>query len=83
VARGLGIELAAPLLAGLRSLAQRTGVTLPMVLLASYQALLHRYSGQEDVRVGVPIANRNRLETEGLIASSSTPRCSRPISTGR
>ncbi|WP_448124939.1 non-ribosomal peptide synthase/polyketide synthase [Pseudomonas veronii] len=63
----LGIELAAPLLAGLRSLAQRTGVTLPMVLLASYQALLHRYSGQEDVRVGVPIANRNRLETEGLI----------------
>ncbi len=63
----LSIELAAPLLAGLRGLAQRAGVTLPMVLLASYQALLHRYSGQEDVRVGVPIANRNRLETEGLI----------------
>ncbi|WP_455825760.1 non-ribosomal peptide synthase/polyketide synthase [Pseudomonas graminis] len=63
----LGIELPAPLLAGLRGLAQNAGVTLPMVLLASYQALLHRYSGQEDVRVGVPIANRNRLETEGLI----------------
>ena len=63
----LGIELQPQLLTGLRQLAQRVGVTLPMVLLASYQALLHRYSGQEDVRVGVPIANRNRLETEGLI----------------
>ncbi|MFV9652959.1 non-ribosomal peptide synthase/polyketide synthase [Pseudomonas citrulli] len=63
----LGIELQPQLLAGLRRLAQSAGVTLPMVLLASYQALLHRYSGQEDVRVGVPIANRNRLETEGLI----------------
>ncbi|WP_259740968.1 non-ribosomal peptide synthase/polyketide synthase, partial [Pseudomonas poae] len=63
----LGIDLAPDLLAGLRTLAQNAGVTLPMVLLASYQALLHRYSGQEDVRVGVPIANRNRLETEGLI----------------
>ncbi|WP_431479914.1 non-ribosomal peptide synthase/polyketide synthase [Pseudomonas simiae] len=63
----LGIELQPQLLAGLRRLAQGAGVTLPMVLLASYQALLHRYSGQEDVRVGVPIANRNRLETEGLI----------------
>ncbi|WP_426220365.1 non-ribosomal peptide synthase/polyketide synthase [Pseudomonas sp. DWRC2-2] len=63
----LGIELQPQLLAGLRRLAQSVGVTLPMVLLASYQALLHRYSGQEDVRVGVPIANRNRLETEGLI----------------
>ncbi len=63
----LGIELRPELLLGLRRLAQGAGVTLPMVLLASYQALLHRYSGQEDVRVGVPIANRNRLETEGLI----------------
>lgn len=63
----LGIELHPELLGSLRALAQHAGVTLPMLLLASYQALLHRYSGQEDVRVGVPIANRNRLETEGLI----------------
>ncbi|MGU9813109.1 non-ribosomal peptide synthase/polyketide synthase [Pseudomonas sp. LF052] len=63
----LGIELAPQLLADLRRVAKQAGVTLPMVLLAAYQALLHRYSGQEDVRVGVPIANRNRLETEGLI----------------
>ncbi|MCK9818553.1 condensation domain-containing protein, partial [Pseudomonas sp. MAFF 302046] len=51
----------------LKLLAKREGVTTFMLLLASYQTLLHRYSGQSDIRVGVPIANRNRLETEGLI----------------
>ncbi|NMX75563.1 non-ribosomal peptide synthetase [Pseudomonas sp. WS 5532] len=63
----LYIALPAPLLDGLKSLAQREGVTLFMLLLASYHALLHRYSGQRDIRVGVPIANRNRVETERLI----------------
>ena len=38
-----------------------------MTLLAAFQTLLHRYSGQEDIVVGTPIANRNRAETEGLI----------------
>jgi aspartate racemase len=38
-----------------------------MVLLAAFQVLLHRYSGQEDIAVGTPIANRNRVEIEGLI----------------
>ena len=38
-----------------------------MTLLAAFQALLHRYSGQDDIVVGSPIANRNRAETEGLI----------------
>ncbi|OCW23265.1 non-ribosomal peptide synthetase, partial [Pseudomonas sp. S3E12] len=63
----LNIPLAAPLLDELKTLAQREGVTLFMLLLASYQVLLHRYSGQQDIRVGVPIANRNRIETECLI----------------
>ncbi|MGN8346995.1 condensation domain-containing protein, partial [Pseudomonas sp. SMV71] len=63
----LGIGLAPELNRQLRQLAQAEGCTLFMVLLASFQALLHRYSGQADIRVGVPIANRNRLETEGLI----------------
>ncbi|NMZ19529.1 non-ribosomal peptide synthetase [Pseudomonas rhodesiae] len=63
----LSIDLSSPLLDDLRALAQREGVTLFMLLLASYQALLHRYSGQQDIRVGVPIANRNRVETERLI----------------
>jgi amino acid adenylation domain-containing protein len=38
-----------------------------MVLLAAFKVLLHRYSGQEDIVVGCPIANRNRAEIEGLI----------------
>src|SRR5207244_5653453 len=37
------------------------------VLLAAFQELLHRYSGQTDLCIGTPIANRNRAETEGLI----------------
>ena len=63
----LNVPLPAHLLDGLKALAQREGVTLFMLLLASYQVLLHRYSGQQDIRVGVPIANRNRVETERLI----------------
>jgi amino acid adenylation domain-containing protein len=43
------------------------GATLFMVLLAGFQALLGRLSGQEDVVVGSPVANRTRIETEGLI----------------
>ncbi|NVZ54192.1 amino acid adenylation domain-containing protein, partial [Pseudomonas sp. B6002] len=67
--RGASIEIAVPpaLLSALRAQAQREEVTLFMLLLASFQALLHRYSGQRDIRVGVPIANRNRVETERLI----------------
>nr|WKF59529.1 Linear gramicidin synthase subunit D [Paraburkholderia busanensis] len=51
----------------LRELSQREGATLFMVLLACYQTLLHRYSGQGDIRIGIPVANRERLETESLI----------------
>jgi syringomycin synthetase protein SyrE len=41
--------------------------TMFMALLAVFQALLHRYSGQDDVCVGTPVANRTRPETEALI----------------
>lgn len=51
----------------LKTLSQREGVTLFMVLLAALDALLYRYSGQTDIAVGTAIANRNRDETEGLI----------------
>ena len=51
----------------LRTLAQQEGNTLFMVLLAAFQTLLHRYTGQDDILVGTPVANRTRLETEGLI----------------
>jgi amino acid adenylation domain-containing protein len=46
---------------------RREGVTLFMTLLAAYSILLHRYTGQEDILVGTPIANRNRREIEELI----------------
>ncbi|HEV2148772.1 MAG TPA: amino acid adenylation domain-containing protein [Longimicrobiaceae bacterium] len=52
---------------GLRALAQREQATVFMVLLAAFKVLLQRYSGQEDIVVGSPVANRNRVETEGLI----------------
>ncbi|HEX5707564.1 MAG TPA: condensation domain-containing protein, partial [Pyrinomonadaceae bacterium] len=61
------INLTRELTAELKALGQREGATLYMVLLAAFQVLLSRYSGQEDVVVGSPIANRNRAETESLI----------------
>jgi non-ribosomal peptide synthetase component F len=51
----------------LKFLSQRSGVTLFMILLAAFQTLLYRYTGQSDICIGSPIANRNRSETEGLI----------------
>ncbi|MGJ5672511.1 MAG: non-ribosomal peptide synthase/polyketide synthase [Nostochopsis sp.] len=51
----------------LTKLSQQQGVTLFMALLAAYNILLYRYTGQEDILVGTPIANRDRTETEGLI----------------
>jgi amino acid adenylation domain-containing protein len=51
----------------LAALSRREGVTLFMTLLAAFQTLLMRYSGQEDIVVGAPIANRTRPEVEPLI----------------
>ncbi|HBL59419.1 MAG TPA: non-ribosomal peptide synthetase [Cyanobacteria bacterium UBA8803] len=51
----------------LKTLSQKSGVTLFMTLLAAFQILLYRYSGQEDIIIGTPIAGRTRVETEGLI----------------
>ena len=52
---------------GLKDLSRKEGATLFMTLLAAFQTLLYRYTGQEDIVVGSPIANRNRAEIEGLI----------------
>jgi non-ribosomal peptide synthetase component F len=51
----------------LGALSRREGVTLFMTLLAAFQALLQRHSGQDDIAVGVGVANRPRVETEELI----------------
>ncbi|WP_198299665.1 non-ribosomal peptide synthetase [Tumebacillus avium] len=61
------MELPRRLSEELRTLSRQRSVTLYMTLLAAFQTLLHRYTGQEDLLVGSPIAGRNRPEVEGLI----------------
>jgi amino acid adenylation domain-containing protein/FkbH-like protein len=51
----------------LTQLGARHGATLFMVTLAAFKALLHRYSQQDDLVIGSPIAGRNRMETEQLV----------------
>ena len=59
--------LSESLAAGLRNLARREGVTLYMVMLAAFQVLLSRWSGQKDIVVGSPIAGRMHYRAQGLI----------------
>ena len=63
----VALELGDELTRALKELGRREGATLFMTLLAAFQVLLYRYSGQTDVAVGVPIAGRTRPELEGLI----------------
>jgi len=65
--------LGADLTARLRALAAREGTTLFAVLLAGFQILLSRYSGQSDVAIGVPIAGRSRAEWERLVGYLVNP----------
>ncbi|WPN28492.1 amino acid adenylation domain-containing protein [Pseudomonas sp. P5_109] len=63
----LELQICAELTTRLRELARREGCTLFMLLMAALQTLLHRYSGEQDIRVGVPIANRTRQDVENLL----------------
>jgi amino acid adenylation domain-containing protein/thioester reductase-like protein len=63
----LPVTLAAELSRGIAALGRARGATPFMVLLAAFAALLSRFSGQDDVVVGTPVANRNRTPIEGLI----------------
>ena len=67
--RGAGEDLELPetLSRKLRNLSNDEGATLFMTLLAAFIVLVHRYTTQTDICVGIPIANRNRAETENLI----------------
>jgi amino acid adenylation domain-containing protein len=69
IQKGEVIEFNLPveLLAQLKQLCLQQGATLYMCLLAAFQLLLYRWSGQDDVTVGAPIAGRRRTETETLI----------------
>ncbi|HVH13564.1 MAG TPA: condensation domain-containing protein, partial [Longimicrobium sp.] len=62
-----GVELDETLTAGLKALARRHGTTLFMTLLAGWSVVLSRLSGQSEVVIGTPTANRGRREIEGLI----------------
>jgi amino acid adenylation domain-containing protein len=61
------LAISARVTQGLKALSRQEGVTLFMTLLAAWQLLLHRYTGQADISVGSPIAGRTRVETEPLI----------------
>lgn len=57
----------------LKGLAQANGVTLYMVMLAAYQVLLHRYTGQEDILVGTPTAGRGEVRYNGTVGYFVNP----------
>jgi amino acid adenylation domain-containing protein/FkbM family methyltransferase len=62
-------ELPAELVAAAEALGRAEGATLFMTMLAVFKALLHAWTGQEDLVVGSPFANRTRTQTEGLIGA--------------
>jgi amino acid adenylation domain-containing protein len=62
-----GLELDEKLVSGLKELSRRRGTTLFMTLLGGWAALLARLSGEEDIVIGTPTANRGRIEIENLI----------------
>jgi amino acid adenylation domain-containing protein len=63
----IGFTVDKNLSADLQALSQAQGTTLFMTLLSAFKVLLHRYSGQEDISVGSPAANRTHHEVEPLI----------------
>ncbi|ANN66689.1 D-alanine--poly(phosphoribitol) ligase subunit DltA [Bordetella bronchialis] len=67
VAAHVAAELDADIVTSLRTLARARGDTMFMLLLAGFQALLYRHTGQEDIRIGVPAAGRHRAETQDVV----------------
>ncbi len=61
------LTLPKPLTESLKELSKQEKVTLFMTLVAAFNALLFRYTGQEDILIGTPVASRNQVETERLI----------------
>ena len=61
------LSLRQPLAGEVRRMSRQEGVTLFTTLLAAFELLLYRYTGQDDIVIGLPVAGRTRTETEGLI----------------
>ncbi len=76
------MRLPAGLTRQVEALSRREGATVFMVLLAAFQTLLARTSGQQDLAVGTPVAGRNRVEIEGLIGFFVNTLVLRGYSTG-
>jgi hypothetical protein len=79
---GHHVRLGRALEARLAALAQATDATLFMVVLAGFQILLARHAGQREIRIGVPIANRNRAEVDGVVGFFSNTQVLRGIVRG-
>lgn len=60
-------DLPAPLVDSITEIGRQENATLFMIMLATFKGLLYRYTGQEDILVGSPIANRRRIEIQDLI----------------
>ena len=67
MARRVGSESSKDRWAALKELNRREGVTMFMTLLSAFQTLLYRYTAQDDILIGTPMAGRERLETQSLI----------------
>ncbi len=65
----LPLPLGDTLVESLTALSVARGTTLFMIMLAAFEVLLHRYTGESDLVVGVPVANRNRLASESLMGT--------------
>ncbi|MFC4047979.1 condensation domain-containing protein, partial [Dactylosporangium siamense] len=63
----IGFAIPSEVTEGLRTLAGAVSASMFMTLFSAFSVLLARYTGQDDIVVGTPIANRNRSEVEGLI----------------
>jgi hypothetical protein len=63
----IALKLSKRLTDALKALSLREDTTLFMTLLGAFTTLLHRYTGQEDISLGTPIANRHRIETEAMV----------------
>ena len=63
------VSLPAALLSGLDQLSRRESVTLFMTMFAAFSSLLYRRSGQEDIAIGVPVANRTQIALEGVVGT--------------
>ncbi|BFH66555.1 hypothetical protein J27TS7_35290 [Paenibacillus dendritiformis] len=63
----LPFELDKALAVKLTELSHKTGATLYMILLSAFQVLLHKYSGSEDVLIGIPVAGRSHEDVEGAV----------------